>query len=72
MTTTFEKGVQKGIQEGIQEGQRRRICLLLGKRFGPLSPAVEKRVNEWPAERLDELVLALLDAPSLKALGLED
>jgi hypothetical protein len=72
MTTTFEKGVQKGRKEGETEGQRRSARLQLEKRFGPLSPAVQQRLNEWPAERLDELLLALLDAPSLKALGLED
>ncbi len=68
MTTTFEKGVLKG----IQEGQRRSVRLQLEKRFGPLPPAVRERLDQWPAERLDDLVLALLEAPSLKALGLED
>jgi hypothetical protein len=62
--TTFE--------EGREEGQRRTIRLQLEKRFGPLTPTARQRLNEWPVERLDDLLLALLDAPSLKALGLED
>ena len=64
MMTTFEKGVL--------QGRRRVVRLLLEQHFGPLSPAVQQRLNEWTAERLDDLALALLDAPSLKALGLED
>src|SRR5262245_58525874 len=72
MTTTFEKGVLQGIQKGELQGQRRAARLLLEQQFGPLNPAVEQRLNEWSAERLDELVLALRNAPSLKALGLED
>ena len=68
MTTTFEKGVQKG----ELQGQRRLARLLLEKRFGPLSAVARQRLDEWPVERLDELLLALLDAPSLTALGLED
>ena len=64
MTTTFEKGEA--------QGQRRSARLLLEKKFGSLSPEAQQRLNEWPAERLDDLLLALLDAPSLKALGLED
>ncbi|MBI1915109.1 MAG: DUF4351 domain-containing protein [Planctomycetes bacterium] len=68
MMTTFEKGVQKG----REEEQRRIVRLQLEQHFGPQSPAVQQRLNEWSAERLDELVLALRNAPSLKALGLED
>jgi hypothetical protein len=60
MTTTFEKGMLQGAR------------LQLEKKFGPLSPAVQQRLEEWPAERIEELMLAILDAPSLQALGLED
>jgi hypothetical protein len=64
MTTTFEKGIQKGRRDSIRE--------LLEKRFGPLKPVVEQRLNDWPADRLSDLLLAVPDAPSLQALGLED
>jgi hypothetical protein len=33
---------------------------------------VQRRLEEWPAERLNELLFGILDAPSLKALGLQD
>ncbi len=84
MVTTFEKGIAKGLeqgrqlglelgrQEGRQEGRREAARILLERKFGPLSEAVQARLAAWPAERLDELLLAVLDAPSLLALGLED
>lgn len=43
--------------------------LLLERKFGPLTEAV---LAAWPAERLDELLRAVLDASSLSALGLEE
>jgi hypothetical protein len=64
MKTTFEKGMEKG--------QRNSARLVLEKKFGPLTPTVQQRLEEWPAERLDELLLALVEAPSLKALELEE
>ena len=67
MTTTFEKGVQEGLDQGKRQGVR----LVLEKKFGPLSEEVTRRLATWPADRLDELLLATLDAPSLAALGLE-
>lgn len=66
MVTTFEKGVAKG----LAEGERKAVRLLLEQRFGPLNKAVLKRLEAWPAERLNDLLLAILDAPSLQALGL--
>jgi hypothetical protein len=72
MVTTFEKGIVKGLEQGRQEGRREAARLQLERKFGPLSEAVLARLAAWPAERLDELLLAVLDAPSLFALGLEE
>lgn len=66
MLTTFEKGVAKG----LEDGQRKVARLQLEQRFGPLSKAVLRRLEAWPAERLTDLLVAILDAPSLQALGL--
>jgi hypothetical protein len=66
MVTTFEKGVAKELQEGRRDAAR----LLLERKFGPLTEAVLARLAAWPAEGLDELLLGVLDAPSLSALGL--
>jgi hypothetical protein len=45
---------------------------LLEMHFGPLSTQAMQRLEAWPADRLPDLIVALLDAPSLQALGLED
>jgi hypothetical protein len=64
MLTTYEKGVILG--------QRQTVRLVLEKCFGALSPMAAKRLEEWPPERLPDLLMAIVDAPSLKALGLEE
>ncbi len=64
MVTTYEKGIAKGRREAAR--------LLLEHKFGPLSEAVLARLEAWPVERLDELLLAMFDAESLAALGLEE
>jgi hypothetical protein len=70
--TTFEKGVQKGVQEGVQEGRRATLRELLELRFGPLSPGAQDRLESLNPEQLEALTRALLNAPSLQELGLED
>jgi hypothetical protein len=67
-TTWFEKGIAKGQELGQREILRQQ----LDKRFGPLAPPVLERLNQWPAERLAALALALFEARSLRELGLED
>ncbi len=62
---------QRGELKGIQKGQRELLRELLETRFGPLSPAVEARLANWPADRLTELGRALLSATSLQQLGLD-
>jgi hypothetical protein len=45
---------------------------LVEKKFGPLSPEVVYRLQTTPVERLDEIILEILTAQSLKELGLTD
>ena len=72
MQTTFEKGVAQGVAQGVEKARRQDIQLLLDRRFGPLSAEVVRRLEQWPSDRLADLIQSILDAPSLKALGLED
>jgi hypothetical protein len=72
MKTTYEKGMEAGEERGLVRGQRQAARIQLEVRFGPLSPAASQRLDEWPADRLSELLVAILKAPSLKDLGLED
>jgi hypothetical protein len=68
MQTTYEKGLEKG----LEKGQRRALQVQLERTFGPLSTEELRRLEEWSAERLNELLYGILDAPSLKELGLQD
>ena len=64
MTTTWHR-------QGKEEGHREMLHILLQKKFGALSPDVEERLKNWPANRLSELAENLLQAQSLRELGLE-
>ncbi len=66
--TWFEDGFEKG----QEEGRRRMLRRQLEKRFGPLPSVAQQRLTEWPAEQLEPLVTAVLEAKSLKEMGLED
>ena len=78
MITVYEKeGIRKGRQEGRQEGLAKgrqeglqeALILQLEKRFGKLDDAVKRRVRRLRSvERLDSLLLAVLDAQSVEDL----
>lgn len=65
--TTYEKAKAEGQIEML----RKSIAVVLQRRFGSLTSEVQKRLNEWPEEKLEELLADAVDAPSLEALGLE-
>jgi hypothetical protein len=85
MTTTFEKGVAKGLEQGVAKGleqgvakgleqglesARRMLQGQLAQRFGPLHSTTLEIINALPAERLEQIGMALLSAKSLEELGL--
>jgi hypothetical protein len=74
MTTTWEKGLAEGRAQGLEQGrvqgQRQLVRAVLEHQFGPLSPTTSQRLDAWPAERLQELLLAVLKAKSLQEVGL--
>ena len=59
-------------EQGILEGERKMLHRQLERRFGPLSQEVRERLDMLPLERVEALSTAILDATSLKELGLED
>jgi hypothetical protein len=67
MTTSFEQGVAKGL-----EGFRRVVRAQVEQRFGPLSVATLQAIDSLPADRLEKLGVALLNAKSLAELGLPE
>lgn len=70
--TWYEQGEEKGIEKGQLLAQRRMLRRLVEKRFGALSPEIIARIDTWTAEQLDAAILAVLDAQSLKDLGLAE
>lgn len=76
MVTTYEqagikKGIQKGIEEGIEQGKQAALMTLLEKRFGKLPTETVRKIHRLrSSEKLDALLLAVLDATSLSDLPL--
>jgi predicted transposase/invertase (TIGR01784 family) len=64
-----EEGQQEGRQEGRQEGQLTLILRQLTRRFGPLDPEVQARLQELSLNQLEELGEALLDFSSATDLA---
>jgi hypothetical protein len=60
------------LAEGRVEGQRELLAAQLEARFGRLTRQVRKRLQALPAQDLTPLGRALLTAPSLRELGLEN
>ena len=68
MITVYEK---QGIRKGKQEGKQEDLILLLEKKFGKLSAAMKRKIREMDStERLESLLLAVLDAASLEEMRL--
>jgi hypothetical protein len=68
MVTTYERGKLAGKLEGLRE----MALLQLERKFGPLAPEVKQRVEALSPEQLQQLLLDLLQALSLKELHLQD
>jgi uncharacterized protein DUF4351 len=64
MITTYERGM---IEERLRVALR-----LLEAKFGPLPPDVKQRVAALSPEELDNLLLDIVRASSIKELHLED
>ncbi len=71
-TTWFEQGIQEGRQQGRQEERRAILAVLLEERFGPLSQSVREKLQNWPADRVGELIRKVLTVKSLEELHLEE
>jgi len=67
-----QRGEKRGEQRGRQLALRETVVKQLTKKFGPLPTSVATTIEAAPLERLDEILLAVLDATSLAELGLTD
>ena len=72
MVTAYEKaGIKKGMEKGMEKGKLEALMLLLEKRFTKLPAEVRRKVERInSSQRIDELLLAVLNAKSLSEFGL--
>ena len=63
-----ERGRRKGREEGRDEAARRIVRLLIEKRFRKVPDWAEERLNAMSAADVEDLSLAILEAPTLKSL----
>ena len=69
MITIYER---KGMEKGMEKAKQDALILLSKKKFGKLSAAHRRKIRQIDStERLDALLVALLDAKSLDELELE-
>jgi flagellar biosynthesis/type III secretory pathway protein FliH len=66
----FQQGFERGFRIGFEQGKRELILYLLRHLF-KVTDEVQAALEAWPADRLNELAVALLSAKSLRELGLE-
>ncbi len=63
MVTVYE---QMGIEKGIEKGKQNTLVKLLAKKFGSVPEEMDRAIRSIDSiERLDELLLSVLDAKSL-------
>ncbi len=58
-------GRQQGLEQGIDQGQASLLSMLLSKRFGPLPPETEKKLQSAHSDQLERWALRLIDAATL-------
>jgi hypothetical protein len=72
MITVYEqRGKEEGEKEGKKEGKKEDLILLLEKKFGKLGASRKRKIRRIAStQELESLLLAVLDANSLKDLPL--
>ncbi|NCD43151.1 MAG: DUF4351 domain-containing protein, partial [Bacteroidia bacterium] len=70
VTTMERRGIKKGMEQGMQQGMQREaqktLLRILRKRFGEVTPAIEKMVADAPVEQIEAWIDAALDADALQ------
>lgn len=64
----MKEGREKGFRKGQEEAARRIALRQIEKRFGKIPAWAEGRLNALSAAEIEDLSLAILDAPTLKSL----
>jgi predicted transposase YdaD len=64
----LQQGLQQGLEEGVHRGQLKVLRKLIFKRFGPIPPSLDERLNSMASADLESLSLRIMDARSLREL----
>ncbi|TAN48555.1 MAG: DUF4351 domain-containing protein [Methylococcaceae bacterium] len=62
------QGMQQGLQQGLLQGEATVLIRQLTKRFGPLPPAMQDRLNQATTDQLESWAERVLDADTLEAV----
>ncbi|WP_209449617.1 DUF4351 domain-containing protein [Ectopseudomonas mendocina] len=62
----IHQGLQQGIHQGMQQGELAVLSRQLSRRFGPLSPDVEQRLQQASTDELERWADNILDAWTLE------
>ena len=62
-----KRGIRIGIAQGL-ERERQIVLRMVGKRFGTLPPATQKRIEGLSAPKLERIAMRLLDAANIDEL----
>jgi phage baseplate assembly protein W len=66
MSQGLSQGLSQGMSQGLSQGISQVLRRILTKRFGPLSPAVEARLQSATTQQLDAWTDRVLDAQSIE------
>ncbi|MCX6047023.1 MAG: DUF4351 domain-containing protein [Chloroflexi bacterium] len=65
----IEQGIERGIEQGIERGKEQMLLHLLSHKFGELDSAWIARIEDIPAEQLEEVFVLALDSSTLQELA---
>ena len=65
----IDKGIEQGLEQGIEKGEEKIIIKQAKARFPKLTKKHEDQIRALPADKLEDLAIALLDFESLGDLG---
>jgi len=60
-TSIDREGMQEGMQKGIQHGKEDLVARQITRRFGSVSEATIKRLDQLSSDQLNDLGVALFD-----------
>ena len=62
------RGIKLGREQGLQEGERLLLLRMIARRFGPVKPALRKRIEAVPASKIEAIAVRLFEAASIDEL----